>query len=342
MHNIDIVPLDPTDISHIRGVTELTHSVREHNLSPWPRFPAVMELATRFFTTRYNKKIEYLAVSEQSVVGASHAALSTDDNQHLAMLEVMVHPEYRRQGIGSQLLQVTEKRLQDEGRHTFIASSIEGYPDGEAMDESGLAFAHHHGYHTSLIEVQRRNDLFAVDERELDDLLADAWKHAQDYELIQYYNSAPEDLVEGLCVLHEGMYTDVPLGDTDIREVDFTPERLRARERASLERGVVQPHSVIRHKASKEIAGFSVINVFPGSEDIAYQDDTIVHKTHRGHRLGTILKIANQRELRRIRPQLRYIDTWNAESNEHMIAINEAIGYRKLCREHELQKKLSE
>jgi len=27
-------------------------------------------------------------------------------------------------------------------------------------------------------------------------------------------------------------------------------------------------------------------------------------------------------------PSIRYVDTWNAESNAHMIGINEQLGYR--------------
>ncbi len=37
---------------------------------------------------------------------------------------------------------------------------------------------------------------------------------------------------------------------------------------------------------------------------------------------------------------MRYVWTGNAESNEHMIAINEAVGYRKFCDERVYQKKL--
>jgi hypothetical protein len=35
------------------------------------------------------------------------------------------------------------------------------------------------------------------------------------------------------------------------------------------------------------------------------------------------------------------VHTWNAEVNTHMIAINEAIGYRRLCRDIDVQKKLA-
>jgi RimJ/RimL family protein N-acetyltransferase len=55
-------------------------------------------------------------------------------------------------------------------------------------------------------------------------------------------------------------------------------------------------------------------------------------RSHRGHRLGLLLKSDMMRWLGEAEPQLRTIDTWNAESNDHMIAINERLGYRVMGR----------
>ena len=68
--------------------------------------------------------------------------------------------------------------------------------------------------------------------------------------------------------------------------------------------------------------------VNPDDETNAFQEMTIADPGHRGHRLGTIIKIENQRLLRRYRPMQRYVHTCNAESNDFMIDINEAVGYR--------------
>ena len=51
---------------------------------------------------------------------------------------------------------------------------------------------------------------------------------------------------------------------------------------------------------------------------------------HRGHRLGLLLKAEMNLWLREAEPQLETIDTWNAESNDHMIGVNELLGYRVL------------
>jgi hypothetical protein len=54
---------------------------------------------------------------------------------------------------------------------------------------------------------------------------------------------------------------------------------------------------------------------------------TVVSRKHRGHRLGLLLKIAMMELLATMEPQLERIVTWNGQSNEHMISVNEAIGY---------------
>ena len=61
----------------------------------------------------------------------------------------------------------------------------------------------------------------------------------------------------------------------------------------------------------------------------AGQGDTAVHRDHRGHRLGLLLKIEMMRWLAEVEPQItEIIDTWNNADNRYMIDVNEAIGYR--------------
>jgi RimJ/RimL family protein N-acetyltransferase len=71
-----------------------------------------------------------------------------------------------------------------------------------------------------------------------------------------------------------------------------------------------------------------------------HQHDTSVVRGHRGHRLGLLLKADMMRWLADAEPQLETIDTWNAESNAHMIAVNERLGYRALGRTLQYQRSL--
>ena len=46
------------------------------------------------------------------------------------------------------------------------------------------------------------------------------------------------------------------------------------------------------------------------------------------------------RWLREDEPQLLTVDTWNAESNDHMIGVNEILGYQVMGREWAYQRQL--
>ncbi len=59
----------------------------------------------------------------------------------------------------------------------------------------------------------------------------------------------------------------------------------------------------------------------------AWQLTTLVDPSHRGHRLGLIVKLENLKYMRAERPTLTEIDTINASSNDFMLAVNRAMGF---------------
>ena len=65
----------------------------------------------------------------------------------------------------------------------------------------------------------------------------------------------------------------------------------------------------------------------PDDPGWGYQLITVVTREHRGHRLGLLLKVAMLELLATTEPRLERISTWNAESNAHMVAVNDALGY---------------
>jgi len=67
--------------------------------------------------------------------------------------------------------------------------------------------------------------------------------------------------------------------------------------------------------------------VDPADPGWGHQAITAVTREHRGHRLGLLVKVTMLELLAAPEPQLERIDTWNGESNAHMIAVNEALGF---------------
>ncbi len=96
-----------------------------------------------------------------------------------------------------------------------------------------------------------------------------------------------------------------------------------------------------RHLGTNTLVAFSQLQVPIAAPELAYQQDTLVLREHRGHGLGATLKAANMLALRTEFPQTRTVRTWNAVENGPMIAVNEALGYRTTAIQREWQKRLA-
>jgi RimJ/RimL family protein N-acetyltransferase len=121
---------------------------------------------------------------------------------------------------------------------------------------------------------------------------------------------------------------DAPTNDLDVEPEVFNAERLRVFERTQDGLGRRTYRLAARHRESGELVGHTVVAVTADQPWHSTQYDTSVVRAHRGRRLGLLLKVEMVRWLREVEPQVRYVDTWNSESNEHMVAVNERIGYR--------------
>jgi GNAT superfamily N-acetyltransferase len=123
------------------------------------------------------------------------------------------------------------------------------------------------------------------------------------------------------------MSTDAPLDDLKWDAEVYDATRIRARDACWLARGLhmVTTAAVV---ATGWLVAFTQIGGDATSHWFAGQWDTIVAPEHRGHRLGTLIKVANLDLARTQRPELRIIDTCNADSNPYMVRINQAMGFR--------------
>jgi len=76
-----------------------------------------------------------------------------------------------------------------------------------------------------------------------------------------------------------------------------------------------------------ELAGITQLGVDPLRPDCGFQEMTVVAQRHRGHRLGLLIKVAMLDLLARHEPLLERVFTGNADSNRHMLAINDELGF---------------
>jgi hypothetical protein len=203
--------------------------------------------------------------------------------------------------------------------------------------EATLAFAARHGLEQKSAAVQREQLPGDLDWAEIERLYKEAATAAASYDVLRREGRTPDDELEAIAQMASAI-NDAPTDDLDIEDEVFSADRMRAYEAAQLERGGRMFRTLARHRGTGELAGHSVVVVDGERPELADQHDTSVVAAHRGHRLGLLLKTEMNLWLREAQPQITRISTWNAESNDHMIGVNEAMGYQVVGRELEFQK----
>jgi RimJ/RimL family protein N-acetyltransferase len=193
------------------------------------------------------------------------------------------------------------------------------------------------GAGSALVEVRRRLDVTALDEAALDGMLRDGWGKAAGYSLVRWRDRTPEEHVADVAYLDGRLLQDAPMGDLAWEPEKVDAARVRGYEEARAARGQRTYNVAARHDGSGRLVAWTAISYDATSPWHAWQQITIVDPDHRGHRLGAIVKVENLRYALATEPATTAIDTWNAAVNDHMISINEAMGFRAQDRWHDLQ-----
>jgi GNAT superfamily N-acetyltransferase len=203
-----------------------------------------------------------------------------------------------------------------------FASASEGRPAGggpvvPAVDGSA-AFATAMGAVAGLVETRSRLEVGAVDPVAV----------ADGYRIVQWTGVGPEEHLGDIAYLAGRLNEDAPTGDIAWEAEKHDAERVRAAEETSVARQRTVLHTGAVHEATGRLVAWTRLACRDDVRWHAWQDITIVDPGHRGQRLGLAVKVGNLRYARRLRPELRAIDTFNAAENAHMLRINQALGFR--------------
>lgn len=312
--------LDPAQHDAARGWIEVHAGIQRELFgdrgSAW-----TLEELQGFHRAGDKKRVDRAVWRGGELVGALEVMLPTRDNLRQAVLWLSVAREHRGRGIGSALLAEAERICAAEGRTSIMAETE--WAEGRA--DEAEAFATRHGYVVAQT-VLRSEQALPVD-RDAMRAVVDA-PGAEDYAVETWVDDMPDAWLDDRAVLQQRMSTDAPSDDLDLEEEDWDAGRLAEAQRRTRESGRRVVESVARHVPSGRLVGFTTVGVSAGSPDLGYQQDTLVLTEHRGHGLGLRLKAANALRLMDELPGVTSVRTWNAASNEHMLAVNRRLGYR--------------
>jgi GNAT superfamily N-acetyltransferase len=246
-------------------------------------------------------------------LGSAFLRLFTRAGQeHLAQLELNVHPAERRRQVGSRLLASAVAGARDDGRRSVIAETDPGSP--------GDVFLPARGFRNVLTLIHTRLPMERADLADLAD------RPHPGYRLVSWEGTVPDALAETFTAARRAM-DDMPMGDTDYGTVVWDIDQVRAAALAVEERGDLLYTVVAVDDSDGTVAGFTELVVPGDGTGDGRTYSTGVLPEHRGHGLGRWMKAESIMRTRRHHPGVEGLLTDTADDNPYMRGINDSLGY---------------
>lgn len=326
MPDLEIRLVDPTDSDEMQTYQRL-YEAAERAEFPDATVYTIDEtigLLTRESLGGIFRGYAAFAREDGRMVGEGVIVAETTSGLDQARLFVWVPPTERRRGVGSAMVEFLVTECVAMGRG--VLQSNARFPFERRDDHPVLRFAARHGFALANLEVVRRLAL-PVDDGLLDALAAGAAPHHDGYRLRTVVGPIPAELAQGYCDAVNRLRVDAPSGDLVVGLGQRTPEVLADQDR-EIQASNRTRVTVFALDDADRVAAFTCAVDSGPDEPHIDQWATIVVPAHRGHRLGLAIKVAQTRVLQELFAEKRFVATENAESNTHMIAVNEALGYR--------------
>lgn len=341
--SLDIRPVDPFDEAALtawhRVYEESQRFSRGPHATAWtePEIRVMMRTpprGSRPFAFAGYARGDGAEESEQ-MVASGCVILGDLDNTDRATVLVDVLPAARRRGHGGALLRHLEEFVRGEGR-TIAQTQTDWSPElpADGTGAEGPTFLTAHGYELALSELQRRLEL-PTPAGLLDRLGA----VDPAYRLESFVGPIPEHLIEAYAELDAAVATEAPTGELDLEPQVPDVDRLRDIDRNLVEMGRTR-YATVAFAGDGAAVAYTDLATTVHEPGRAYQWGTLVRREHRGHRLGLAVKAANLRQLQQRDPTITHVLTWNAASNEHMIAVNDLLGFVVSERAGQFRKRL--
>ncbi|WP_296192869.1 GNAT family N-acetyltransferase [uncultured Microbacterium sp.] len=287
--------------------------------------------------------------ADRRLVASASVGLPRQPGTTIAYGNIRTRAADAGQGHGSALAEEIERIARDDGRTVMQGWSEHG-PEGKErhaartghgsvpLDDTAR-FLLGRGY--TLEQVYRNSVLTAETARaRIPALLDEALPHTEGYVFESWEMPTPPEHLAGVAYIRNRMSTDAPSGDAETEEEQWDAEREARHEQVALDSGYRSIFGVMRHAESGAIAALNELFLDPAHPSVTHQEYTLVLSEHRGRRLGMAVKCLTLLEWLELVPETERIETYNAEENRPMLAINEAMGFTPLRYSGMWQKKL--
>lgn len=314
---------DFTDEELALGV--LLHNTVETEIWPEdPVTPVAHAIAEARAVPPRTSRTAFRAWMDDTLVGSVQVAIDPehDDNPDMLACRIIVRSDYRRQGVGTCLLRHVSEFARARGRTRLVGQTYSRVPGGEQFAR-GMGAIQKGESHTNHLPTSE------VDRSLLESWVQDGPKRAPGYEVVAWDGRVPdEDLSAFLDLLL--VMNDAPRDDLEINDFTITANEWRDGEAQGAAVGQQRWFLVARRSSDGALAGLHDLAWVPAFPHVMWIGSTGVRSEHRGHALGKWLKAVMTLRVLDERPEVTDIRTGNADSNEAMLGINRAMGYRPL------------
>ncbi|HEX3793184.1 MAG TPA: GNAT family N-acetyltransferase [Acidimicrobiales bacterium] len=335
---MDVVVIDPHDAAAFDAWFDVLHVT---DLERWPDKPG-WQRAERLawaLSTDGAEEHRCLAVygPDGAVLGIADLEMFRLENTHVARVDVRVLPEARRRGVGRAIMAEVEGLALGAGRTEL--GGMDEVPVRAGFVDPGAPFAESLGF-ASAQHLVRRSINLPVPAALMQALAFSPKAAPAGYSLITFRDRWPDEFITDRCELGRRMSTDIPMGEQDLDEEVWDEQRVRRMEAEIAAQNRSKLTTAAHHDATRTLVAFTEVAIPLGAPSSSWQHDTLVMREHRGHGLGYAVKVANLAAVMETYPDVRTISTWNAAENEHMIAVNEEIGFEVVAHSTYWLKKL--
>lgn len=294
------------------------------------------ELLPHYSPDEHERRLVWTVRENDRVVGRVGVDLPLEGDSKVAFWLIELLPEVWGRGIGRAAYELVERTARENGRS--VLQSWAEHPDapgrrlrpptgfGDIPEDRAARFYLATGHTLEQIERNSALDLQSSFE-DIERLHRAAVGASTGYRVVQWTAPTPAEYVDGYAWMKSRMVTDAPAAGLEFDEETWDAARIARHDAMYTDSGRTIQVTAAQHIATGELCAFNELVIGADRTEASHQEDTLVLKDHRGHRLGTLVKCAGLMSWRSVAPDSPRVITYNAEENRPMLDINEAIGF---------------
>ena len=243
-----------------------------------------------------------------------------DENNRYAWFWLDIAKEHRRKTYGTQLL----KEIVTKVNSIKNLNTLQTY----SFTEAGWAFCENLNGELSLEGAQSRLKFEEVDWELMKKWVKEGENKAKENKTkLLIIEKIPEEIEKQYAEFYTEILNLVPFEGLEERRIE-TIESLREKEKEFKERGI-RRLTMLTQEADGAISGITEMEYYTDEPYLIEQELTGVGLKYRSRGLGKWLKAAMLLHIKENLPEVRTVNTGNADSNAPMLSINHKMGFKR-------------